>query len=276
MDAEPLVRLYEDPDLLSEPLPAELARFYGGELSFSEPCLYANFVSSLDGVVALGPEFPSSGSTISGHAPADRFTMGLLRACAHAVLIGAGTLRASADHRWVPEHVYPAAADAFSALRQARRLPTRPELVVVTARGDLPADHPALQSGALIATTANGAAELRGRVPAACTVMELGAGESVDFAALIQILRERGHTTILSEAGPHLLAQLIGAWLLDELFLTVSPVLAGRDRIPREGLVAGLELLPKYREQAELISVRQQASLLFLRYRFRGRPIDTA
>ncbi|WP_051450772.1 RibD family protein [Actinospica robiniae] len=276
MDAEPLVRLYEDPDLLREPLPAELARLYGGELGFTEPCLYANFVSSLDGVVALGPEFPSSGSTISGHAPADRFTMGLLRACAHAVLVGAGTLRASADHRWVPEYVYPAAADAFSALRRARRLPAQPELVVVTARGNLPTDHPALQSGALIATTAKGAAELRGRLPAGCTVVELGAGESVDFAALIQVLRERGHTTVLSEAGPHLLAQLIGASLLDELFLTVSPLLAGRDRIPREGLVAGLELLPKYREQAELISVRNQGSYLFLRYRFRGRPVETA
>lgn len=276
VNAEPQVRLYEDPDLPRPPLPAELARLYGGELGFAGPCLYANFVSSLDGVVSLGPEFPSSGSTISGHAPADRFTMALLRASAHAVLVGAGTLRASAQHLWVPGYVYPAAADAFAALRRARRLPAEPELVVVTARGDLPASHPALQAGALIATTASGAAQLRGRLPATCTVMELGAGESVDLVALVQALRERGHSTVLSEAGPHLLAQLISAALLDELFLTVSPLVAGRDRIPREGLIAGLELLPRYREQAELISVRHQASYLFLRYRFSGRPTDTA
>lgn len=268
----PLLPLYENADLGSEtarfPLPAELARRYGGDLDFAEPCLYANFVSTIDGVVALGPEFPSSGSTISGHAPADRFTMALLRACAHAVLIGAGTLRASAHHLWVPEYVYPDAADEFAALRRARELSSQPELVVVTGRGDLPADHPALEAGALIATTSSGAARLRARLPASCRVLDLGDGASVDLVALIRALRERGHTRILSEAGPHLLAQLVGASLLDELFLTVSPVLAGRDLIPREGIVAGLELLPDHREQAELLSIRRQDSYIFLRYRF--------
>jgi len=78
---------------------------YAGDLGFSEHCLYGNFVASLDGVVALGPEYPSSGSAISGREPADRFVMGLLRAFADAVLIGAGTLRATPTHRWTPEHV---------------------------------------------------------------------------------------------------------------------------------------------------------------------------
>jgi len=264
----PLLPLYEHPDLVRRPLPGELARLYGGELGFTQPCLYANFVASVDGVVALGPEFPSSGSTISGHAPADRFTMGLLRACANAVLIGAGTLRASTHHRWVPEYVYPAAAEEFAALRRERELPADPELVVVTAAGDLPPDHPALQAGALIATTSEGAARLRGRLPATCTILDTGDRPSVDLVTLVQALRERGHTTILSEAGPHLLGQLAGASLLDELFLTVSPILAGRDGVPREGIVAGLEILPHYRKQAELVGIRHQASYLFLRYRF--------
>lgn len=52
-------------------LPAGLAAACSGDLGFTEPCLYANFVASLDGVTALGPEYPSSGSAISGREPAD-------------------------------------------------------------------------------------------------------------------------------------------------------------------------------------------------------------
>ncbi len=54
-------------------------RRYGGDLGFAGPCLYANFIASPDGVTALGPEYPSSGSAISGCEPADRFAMALLR-----------------------------------------------------------------------------------------------------------------------------------------------------------------------------------------------------
>jgi riboflavin biosynthesis pyrimidine reductase len=202
--------------------------------------------------------------------------MALLRACAHAVLIGAGTLRASPHHRWLPEHVYPAAADEFAALRRERGLPAEPELVVATSGGALPMDHPALQAGALIATTSRGAARLRGRLPATCTVLDLGETASVNPATLVHALRERGHALVLSEAGPHLLAQLVENALLDELFLTVSPLLAGRDEIPRDGLVAGVELLPERQERAELAGVRRQGSYLFLRYRFPGRSSDAA
>jgi riboflavin biosynthesis pyrimidine reductase len=65
------------------------------------------------------------------------------------------------------------------------------------------------------------------------------AGEaSVDLKAAVDALAERGHQRILTEGGPHLLAQLAGAGLLDELCLTFSPVLAGpgADRIVTGGL----------------------------------------
>jgi riboflavin biosynthesis pyrimidine reductase len=55
----------------------------------------AKFVTSLDGVVAPGPEYPFSGSAISGGGDADRFVLGRLRACSDAVLIGAGALRST-------------------------------------------------------------------------------------------------------------------------------------------------------------------------------------
>ena len=264
--ADPLTLLYENQDIPHLPLPQPLTDFYDGDLAFPTPCLYANFVSSIDGVATLGPEYPSSGSTISGRAPADRAVMALLRACAHAVLIGAGTLRASPRHLWLPDHVYPTAAAAFATVRNDRHLQKRPELVVVTATGDVPPDHPAIKSGALIATTKAGAATLRGRLPETCTVVSLADGPTVPAPSLIQALHDRGHTTILSEAGPRLLAQLVENALLDELFLTIAPVLAGRDHVARHGLIAGLELLPDRRETGELLSVRSQGAYLFLRY----------
>jgi riboflavin biosynthesis pyrimidine reductase len=264
---EALNLLYEEAGLPGWGLTSTLATAYGGDLGFTEPCVYANFVASLDGVVALGPQYPSSGSAISGGEPADRFVMGLLRAFADVVLIGAGTLRATAGHRWSPEHVCPAAAAAFADLRRSRGRTTGPELAVVTASGDVPTGHPGLEAGALVATTKAGARLLDERLPAACTVVALGEGPALRMADVLRAIRTRGHTMVLTEGGPRLLGNLVREHLVDELFLTISPVIAGRAGTSRPGLVAGLELLPSRRETAELISIRRCASYLFLRYR---------
>src|SRR4051794_30298480 len=105
----PLELLFEHDHLPQFDLPEELAANYGGALGLPCPCLFANFVASMDGVVAL-PGDTESGQLISGKNSADRFVMGLLRACADAVLIGAGTFRASAGHLWHADRIYPAAA----------------------------------------------------------------------------------------------------------------------------------------------------------------------
>ena len=80
------------------------------------------------------------------------------------------------------------------------------------------------------------------------------------------LLRERGHGVIVSEAGPTLFGQLVAAELVDELFLTVSPLLAGHALAPRLNLVEGVELLPDRRVAGRLRSVRTNDSHLFLRY----------
>jgi hypothetical protein len=79
-------------------LPHELRELYDGDLRLQtpgagRPLVIANFVSTLDGVVSYEIKGKSGGSTISGSDPADRFIMGLLRASADAVMVGAGTLR---------------------------------------------------------------------------------------------------------------------------------------------------------------------------------------
>ena len=111
-----LVRTLVDCDKeKAEPaLPRELRELYDGDLRFGEPpaaraLVIANFVSTLDGVVSYKIEGRSGGSTISGSNPADKFIMGLLRASADAVMVGAGTLHdVSAESLWTPEFAYPA------------------------------------------------------------------------------------------------------------------------------------------------------------------------
>jgi riboflavin biosynthesis pyrimidine reductase len=267
----PLTVLYQRAGMPAWPLPPLLADLYGGDLGFREPCVYANFVASLDGVTALGPEYPSSGSAISGHDQADRFVMGLLRACADVVLIGAGTLRATPGHLWVPAHVCPAAADGYAKFRRDLGRDRDALLAVVTARGDVPAAHPALRAGALVLTTAAGARRLHGRLPPACTILDLGGQTELPPAGVLAAVRDRGGTMVLTEGGPRLLGQLAAGGLLDELFLTISPVLAGRGDTPRPGLVAARELLPGRTEPAELLAVRQHGSYLFLRYAMGGK-----
>jgi riboflavin biosynthesis pyrimidine reductase len=83
------------------------------------------------------------------------------------------------------------------------------------------------------------------------------------LASVIDELRGRGFRRILCEGGPTLFGALIAADLVDELFLTISPLLAG-DGL---SLVEGIELLPHRRTAAALAGVRRDGSHLFLRYR---------
>ena len=237
---------------------------YNG-LGFPPEVVYSNFVSSIDGVVALG-EGSSAGSTISAKNPADRFLMALLRACADAVLVGAGTLRATPGHLWTPGHVYPQLAESFAALRRALGRPPEPKLVLVTGRGDIDSSHVAVQHGALVVTTAAGAATLEGQVPPSSEVVVVGEGDRLDSTAVLRELRRRGLGVVLTEGGPHVMGDLVDRQLLDEVFLTVSPVIAGREDDRRLGMVHGVELLPERGAWSRLLSVRRHTDYLFLRY----------
>jgi riboflavin biosynthesis pyrimidine reductase len=248
-------------------LPTRLREVYGGPLGFESPCLYANFVSSVDGVVALGPEHASAGSLISGHSPADRFVMGLLRACADTVLIGAGTLRGSPGHRWTPEHVFPDAAKDFAALRRRLNRTDSPRLVVVTAGGDIDVQHPGLLPGTLIVTSDTGAQHLVTRLPPDVAVRSLGAPTSISVHRVVEALRSDGDQVILTEGGPTLVGQLLRDRLVDELFLTLSPVLLGRSPTERRpGVVDAMAFAVEDAPALSLRSVRRYGSHLFLRY----------
>ncbi len=264
---EPMKLLMEEGAPTPFDLPQELSRLYGGSFGLDAPSLSANFVSSVDGVVAL-PGVPQSSMLISGRSEADRFVMGLLRASADAVLIGAGTLRAAPKSLWTPDFIYPDVAAAFGDLRKRLGRTPSPQLAIVTASGELDPAHPAIRAGALILTTDEGAGGLRKETYGSSQIVALAERGPLDTTDVVEHLRTMGHQTILTEGGPTLIGGLLDAGLLGELFLTVSPVLAGRAKDEqRPGLVDGIDLLPDRGAWSSLLSVRSRADHLFLRYR---------
>lgn len=244
--------------------PEPVASVYGS-LGWGGPTVYANFVQSLDGVVRLGGR-ATGGAVIADHSEADRFLIGLLRAHADAVLIGAGTLRGSPRHRWTAEAIQPRLAGAWAELRASSRQPSLPLTVVVTANGDIDPRHPALSERALVITNAREASRLAPRVPATCAVEALAERGPVDLGAALELIRQRAGGMILSEAGPRVMGQLVDDRLVDQVFVTISPLFAGR-ALGYEGLVAGRAFLPDRRRSASIVSVHRHGDHLFLRYR---------
>jgi riboflavin biosynthesis pyrimidine reductase len=256
--------LWEQAGLPQSELPDELRAFYDGELGFEEPRVYANFVETLDGIVAI-PELDRSNALVADESDDDKYLMGMLRAFADVVLVGSGTLLASPKGRWRPAGVYPQAKSAFADLRARRGKAEQPAVAVVTTGASLDVDHPVL-ADAVVLTTAAGALQLAGVVR---DVVAVNDGDWVDLRAALAVLRSRGHALVLAEAGPTTFGGLLAEGLVDELFLTVSPVLAGRLAAGhRLGLVEGVELLPEVRVAPQLASIRRGGEHLFLRYVF--------
>jgi riboflavin biosynthesis pyrimidine reductase len=262
---QPLRSLYEAERLPAFELPRALRERYGGPLGLRDGCVFANFVATVDGVTAITDELQSS-HLLADESDGDRFVLGLLRACADAVLIGAGTLRDSPATRWTAEHAYPAAAAPYAELRASLGCAPQPELAVITGTGKIDTGHPGLRERALVLTSDQGAARLDGNLPRSAALCSLGPATQLDVRRALEVLRSRGHRWILCEGGPTLFGQLASAALVDELFLTISPLLAGRGAGQRLSLVEGGELLPGQHVRGRLLSLRTQGSHLFLRY----------
>jgi riboflavin biosynthesis pyrimidine reductase len=245
------------------PLPPELERIYG-ELRLAEDCVYTNFVATLDGVVAI-PSVPNSNTLVAGDNDADRFLMGVLRAVADVVLIGAGVLRASPRSTWSAEQIFPPAANEYAALRESLGLPPTPEIAVLCGWGHIDPDHPVLQGRALVLTSDRGADRLEGRLPDTAVVVSLGRPLRFTGDVIIDAVRARGHRRILSEAGPHTFGSLLRAEQVDELFLTTSPFLAGdAGEGSRFRLVEAADLVPLL--ECRPRSIRRHGGHLFTRY----------
>lgn len=207
--SEPIVRLWPGP--AGELDDAALADAY-----LPGPGLRVNFVSSLDGAAEIdGVSAPLS-------SPADKRVFGVLRMQCDALLVGAGTMRQE-GYRAVRLD------ERRRAWREERGWAPYPVLVVVS-RG-LKLDPAAMAFvdapvRPIVLTCAAAPADRRAALAEVAEVLVCGDAE-VDLTAGVAALHERGHQRLLSEGGPQLFGSLIAADLVDELCLTVSPLLAG-------------------------------------------------
>lgn len=223
------------------------------------PHLRVNFVSSLDGAVSV--DGYSAG--LSGEP--DKRVFGLLRMLCDALVVAAGTLRHEGYRALRLD-------ERRRAWRREQGLPEYPTLVVVSGSLDLDPTQAAFADAPvrpLVLTRAEAAPP-----PGLTEVAELVpcGTDRVDLAAGLAELRRRGLDQLLCEGGPHLFGALTAADLVDELCLTVTPLLAGAG--PGR-ITAGLPSPPRRLPLRHALAAED--GTLLLRYaRDRPSPPDAA
>lgn len=230
----------------------ELERLYAYPEPVDRPWVQANMVSSADGAVDV------AGTSRGLSHPADKRIYALGRDLADVVLVGAGTAAAEG---------YAGVRPRPSRLRRRRRLGRTdvPPLALVSNRCSIPPTAPVFtdtEVAPIVLTTDSAPAErVRALTAAGARVWRAGA-EAVDLAAAVGLLAAAGMPRIDCEGGPTLLASMVAAGLVDQLCLTVAPVLAGAgtDRIVRGELAEG----PR---RMTLVSTLHEDGFLMLRYR---------
>ncbi len=221
-------------------------------------------VSTADGRATVGGRSGPIGNR------ADRELFHGLRGVVDAVMAGAGTVRVERYGRIVPDA-------AHRRRRVQRGLGEEPLACIVSGRLALPPDLPLLaEPAARVAIVTSSTASL----PASAAQVEYVRARrdgQLDLTLAMTELHERFQVhTLLCEGGPHLNSHLLSAGLVDELFLCLSPKLAGGDLTAGETplrILSGMELEPP--AAIELLSVLESDSHLFLRYRFTA-PAVTA
>jgi len=213
------------------------------------PYVLLNMVATVDGRAAIGGRSGPIGSR------ADARMFAELRAIVDAVLVGTGTLRSERYGRLVrdPER---------RARRAAAGLAEDPAVVLLSRELDLPWDAPLFAEPAQRVVIGCGAGA-RGAPPATAARVELVPLEAPGPGSLLRELRARhGVRSVLCEGGPTLNARLLADGVLDELFLTVGPVLTGDEGEPA---IVGGPALPDP-VALDLRWVLRHGSELFLRY----------
>lgn len=217
------------------------------------PLVALNMVSTADGRAAL------EGTTVGLGGPADRLLFHALRTRVDAVMVGARTAM-------VERYGRPVRGEDDRRRRREYGLADEPVTCLVSARMSLTPELRLLgQEGAPVVILTDSGEEL-GPVPAAVSYLRTSdeRGTGVDLPAALRRLRsEYGVRSVLCEGGPTLNRALLEHGLVDELFLTLVPVLTADDNEPT--LVGGPALADVTR--MELLRVLEHAGHLFLRYR---------
>lgn len=179
-----------------------------------EPWLRVNMVASADGGAWL--KGLSGGLSSKG----DRKIFGVLRGLADVVVAGAATVRTEGYGPAKPR-------ESWAGLREGR--PAAPPIAVLTRRLDLDLGSPLFTEAAsrTIILTCKAAPPDRRRQAAEFADVIVAGDDRVELGSAVEALHERGLTRVLCEGGPRVNGQLAAAGLLDELCLTVSPLLVG-------------------------------------------------
>ncbi|MBA3824747.1 MAG: dihydrofolate reductase family protein [Ktedonobacterales bacterium] len=282
---ESLTTFFDEAPPLPGELHASLQALYGGNLALprdgrhARAYCYANFVTSLDGIVSFELPKRETGSEVSGGSQIDHVVMGILRSLADAVIWGSKTYRAARRFVPTPAAIWPAGAADFAAQRASHGLAPTPIAVIVSQSGDLPLTGAALCNAdqpAIIATTSAGAA----RIAAFAADLPNTAVWTFDApvtpsALLARLWAERGVATALHEGGARLLGSFLADRALDELFVTRAPQVIGRSADqPRPGLAEGVAFTPETAPWARILSLKRSGSYLFARYGFPALPTD--
>lgn len=219
----------------------------------STPRVRLNFVASLDGAATLDGVSGGLGT------PADRAVFDTLRALTDVILVGAGTVRAEG-------YGGPLLSAEDAAWRLSQGLAPQPPLAIVSGRLDLDPGHPSLADAPtrpIVVTHAAAPAARRAALADVADVLICGE-DAVDPQLVVAALAERGLRQILCEGGPSLVGAFIDADAVDELCLTLSPVLEGgaAGRIARGAATA---------RAMRLVHALPSGDTLLLRY-IRARP----
>ena len=232
-----------DPVVIYADLPSAVGR----------PSVRLNMIVSVDG----GTSWNGVSGGLGG--PADKALFAVMRTLADVVLVASGTLRA--------EHYGPAVLpEDVQATRTARGQRPVPPIAVVSQRCDFDWDsdffHGATERPYVI--TVSSAADVK--IARAREVAEviIAGDDLVDLTVAVEDLGRRGVEHVLAEGGPTLNGELATAGLLDEVCVSLAPLLASGDA---KRIIAGSALAQLAR--LRLRSILEEDDYLFLRYRAR-------
>lgn len=214
----------------------------------SVPSVRVNFISSLDGAATVDG---LSGGL--GNAD-DKLVFDTLRLLSDVILVGAGTVRAEG-------YAGVGVSTADAAWRVSQGWAAQPPLAIVSARLDLDPGHPLFREAVtrpLVVTHAGSPRVARDALAAVADVLVCGETE-IEPRLVVAALAERGLRQILCEGGPSLFGALIAADCVDELCLSLSPVLAG-------GSAGRISHGPQATRDMSLIHALPAGDMLFLRY----------
>jgi riboflavin biosynthesis pyrimidine reductase len=220
-----------------------------GRAAQQRPFTMVNFIASIDGRASVNGRSGPLGDE------ADKELFRTLRSEVDAVLVGTGTLATERYGRMIRD-------PAVRERRRQRGMRPEPLACTLTRRGSLPLDIPLFVEPEAMVVAFAGDDVDTGEVRAQLDLVRMQQDELTFAAALAYLRGEYGVRALLCEGGPRVFAALAAEGLVDQLFLTISPMFVGGGDAP--AISSGAELVQPAAMVLEGVLERQ--GTLFLRY----------